>query len=192
MVRLPSPGGDDGNWGNVLNDFLGVEMKSDGTLRIRSDGTLSNLAHSTGDETITGVKTFTASPVVPDPTTSGQVATKNYVDAVAGANDARFTTIASTTQAGSYTFALIDAGTCVEGTSASAQTFTIPPHISIAFPVGTVMEVFQFGSGQITIAAGAGVTLLSDGGKVNTNAQYATISLRQRATNIWVISGDLV
>lgn len=31
MSRLPTPGGDDGTWGDVLNDFLGVEHNSDGT-----------------------------------------------------------------------------------------------------------------------------------------------------------------
>lgn len=32
MPRLPQPGGDDGTWGQVLNDFLSVEHQSDGTL----------------------------------------------------------------------------------------------------------------------------------------------------------------
>ena len=31
MARLPSPGGDTGNWGNVLNDFLSVSHNTDGT-----------------------------------------------------------------------------------------------------------------------------------------------------------------
>lgn len=153
MARLPLPGSDDGVWGTVLNDYLSVEHATDGSLKLRSDGTLSNYA-----------------PI----------------------NDTRFTTIASTTHSGNYSFALSDAGTCVEGTGATAQTFTIPAHTSVAFPVGTVMEVFQFGSGQITIAGDVGVTLLSDGGKVATAGQYATISLRQRAINVWVLSGDLV
>ena len=99
----------------------------------------------------------------------------------------------SSTQTGStYTFVLGDAGTVVEGNSASAQTFTIPPHSSVAWATGTVMEVFQYGAGQITIAAGVGVTLRSDGAKVKTAAQYATIGLRCRATDEWVISGDLI
>lgn len=33
MPRLPKPGGDDGTWGQVLNDFLSVEHQSDGSLR---------------------------------------------------------------------------------------------------------------------------------------------------------------
>lgn len=33
MSRLPTPGGDDGTWGGVLNDFLAVEHNADGTLK---------------------------------------------------------------------------------------------------------------------------------------------------------------
>lgn len=31
MARLPNPGQDDGNWGNILNDFLRLEHNDDGT-----------------------------------------------------------------------------------------------------------------------------------------------------------------
>jgi hypothetical protein len=41
MPRLPVPGSDDGTWGTVLNDFLAVEHNADGSLKIRTDGTLS-------------------------------------------------------------------------------------------------------------------------------------------------------
>ncbi|GEM_PF-1847151 len=33
MSRLPTPGSDDGNWGDILNDFLTVSHNSDGTLK---------------------------------------------------------------------------------------------------------------------------------------------------------------
>lgn len=33
MARLPHPGGDDGAWGNVLNDFLSQAHNSDGSLK---------------------------------------------------------------------------------------------------------------------------------------------------------------
>ncbi|RYF28733.1 MAG: hypothetical protein EOO17_04325 [Chloroflexi bacterium] len=33
MARLPQPGGDSGNWGTILNDFLSQSLKSDGTLK---------------------------------------------------------------------------------------------------------------------------------------------------------------
>jgi hypothetical protein len=41
MARLPLPGSDDGQWGTILNDFLSVEHATDGSLKIRTDGTLS-------------------------------------------------------------------------------------------------------------------------------------------------------
>ncbi|MGU3500907.1 SGNH/GDSL hydrolase family protein [Mycobacterium sp. C31M] len=33
MARLPKPGGDHGNWGDVLNDYLSQSLKPDGTLK---------------------------------------------------------------------------------------------------------------------------------------------------------------
>lgn len=45
----------------------------------------STVVHNTGAETVAGVKTFSSSPVVPTPTTSGQAATKGYTDAAAAA-----------------------------------------------------------------------------------------------------------
>jgi len=100
-------------------------------------------------------------------------------------------TVTSSQQAGDYTLTLADAGTCIEGTKATSQTFTVPPNSSVAFPLGTVIEAFQAGAGTIILAPGAGVTFRSDGGKVNTAAQYATVGLRQRSTDEWVLSGDL-
>ncbi len=94
MARLPIPGSDDGNWGNILNDFLSVELNGDGTLKIRSDGTLANLMHVTGNEAVSGTKAFSASPTVPTPTLGSQAANKTYVDSVAssGAPDATTST----------------------------------------------------------------------------------------------------
>lgn len=37
-ARLPSPGGDDGSWGTVLNDFLTVAHNTDGTLKSNDVG----------------------------------------------------------------------------------------------------------------------------------------------------------
>ncbi len=36
MSRLPIPGGDDGNWGDILNDFLSQSLNGDGTLKSSS------------------------------------------------------------------------------------------------------------------------------------------------------------
>ena len=36
MTRLPTPGGDDGTWGEILNSFLAVSLNNDGTLNTSS------------------------------------------------------------------------------------------------------------------------------------------------------------
>ena len=41
MARLPNPGGDNGAWGTILNDFLAVSHATDGTLRANSVKTAS-------------------------------------------------------------------------------------------------------------------------------------------------------
>jgi hypothetical protein len=53
---------------------------------IATKATDSAVVHNTGTETVAGVKTFSSSPVVPTPTTSGQAATKGYADTLIGAS----------------------------------------------------------------------------------------------------------
>jgi hypothetical protein len=36
MARLPTPGGDDGAWGTILNDYLSTSLDTDGTLKVTS------------------------------------------------------------------------------------------------------------------------------------------------------------
>lgn len=98
--------------------------------------------------------------------------------------------VTATTQASSYTLVLADAGTAIESTSASAVNHTVPPNSSVAFPVGTVIELCQYGAGQITVVAGAGVTLRNPS-SLTSRAQYSTISLRKRGTDEWVVAGDV-
>lgn len=100
--------------------------------------------------------------------------------------------VSATTQSGtSYTLVLADGGTAVEFTSASAVTLTVPPNSSVAFPVGTVIELLQYGAGVLTVAAGAGVTIRSANNLLSARTQYSTLSLRKRATDEWVLAGDL-
>lgn len=97
----------------------------------------------------------------------------------------------ATQKSSAYAFALSDVGTVIESTSSGAVTFTVPPNSQTAFPIGSVIEVFQSAAGQATIGPGSGVTLRSNGNKYKTAAQYSTIRLRKRATDEWVLSGDL-
>lgn len=91
----------------------------------------------------------------------------------------------------SYTLALTDSGNAVETTNTGAVAVTVPTNASVAFPIGTVIEVTQIGTGQVTLTPAAGVTLLSRGGALKTAGQYAIASIRKRGTNEWVVGGDV-
>ncbi len=90
-----------------------------------------------------------------------------------------------------YILALADIDTVVEMNKASAINLTVPPNSSVAIPVGTIIEVFQVGVGQVTIAPGSGVTIRSPGGKLKLSGQYSSASLRKRGTDEWVVCGDV-
>jgi hypothetical protein len=100
------------------------------------------------------------------------------------------TTVQTTVQASSYTLALADGGTVVEMNAAAGVTVTVPTNATVAFPVGSIVELCQVGAGQVTIAAAAGVTLRTSS-SLTTRAQWSTAALRKRATDEWVVVGDL-
>lgn len=94
-------------------------------------------------------------------------------------------------QTDSYTLVLADAGKVVEMDKATAQTLTIPLNSSVAFPVGTKIDVIQTGAGEVTIAATSGVTLNSEGSKKKINAQWQAVTLVKRGADSWVLIGAL-
>lgn len=89
-----------------------------------------------------------------------------------------------------YTLVLTDAGKMVTLTNASAITLTIPTNASVAFPVNTRIDLLQYGAGQVTVG-GAGVTIYSSGSKLKLTGQYSGASLWKKATDTWVLIGDL-
>ena len=90
-----------------------------------------------------------------------------------------------------YTTVLADDGKLITCDNAASIALTIPPNSSVAYGIGTQINVMQLGAGTVTITAGAGVTLNSDGAKLKTNAQYAVATCCKIATNVWVIIGNL-
>lgn len=91
----------------------------------------------------------------------------------------------------SYTLVLTDAGKMVTMSNASAITLTVPPNASVAFPVNTRIDLLQYGAGQVTVAAGSGVTIYSKASALKLSAQYAGATLWKKATNTWVLVGDI-
>jgi hypothetical protein len=100
--------------------------------------------------------------------------------------------LAFNTQTASYTLTVADGAKVVEGNSASALVVTVPLNSSAPIPVGWSTIVYQMGAGAVSIAAASGVTIRSRGGLLSLAGQYATATLWKRATDEWVLTGDLV
>ena len=118
--------------------------------------------------------------------TAGQVLTAAELDAVATAM------IAVNAQTGTtYTTVLSDDGKLITADNAAAIALTIPPNGTVAYGIGTQINIMQLGAGQVTITPGAGVTIRSAGSKLKTNAQYAVATCVKIATDTWVAVGNL-
>jgi hypothetical protein len=92
-------------------------------------------------------------------------------------------------RADQHTFTDTDAGSFKPLNKATAIVWTIPPNSSVAFPVGTVLEAYQKGAGQVTITPGSGVTVNSPAG-LKSRAQHSQFSVRKVATDTWQAAGD--
>lgn len=104
---------------------------------------------------------------------------------------AALTTLTPNNQTGTaYTLTLADAGKRVSMTNAAANTVTVPPNSSAAFPVDTVVFVSQGGTGATSIAAGAGVTINTAEG-LKVGGQYKMVSLLKTATDTWLAVGTV-
>ena len=91
-----------------------------------------------------------------------------------------------------YTTVLADDGKLVTCDNGSAIALTIPPNSSVAYGIGTQINIMQLGAGVVTITAGVGVTLRSQGSKLKTNGQYSVATCVKIATDTWVVVGNLV
>lgn len=105
-------------------------------------------------------------------------------------DDSQVTPVTPNDQTGTtYTFVLADKHRLVTGTNASAQTFTIPLNATVAYPLGTALQIYQKGAGQITVAITATGTLRTPRG-AKTAVQYALVTVVKTDTDTWVVAGD--
>jgi len=90
-----------------------------------------------------------------------------------------------------YTLVLADAGKLVTSSNGSAQTITVPPNSSVAFPTGTQIIVQNIGSANATLAEGSGVTINSKDDNKEIDGQFAAAALIKTATDAWSLIGAL-
>jgi hypothetical protein len=96
--------------------------------------------------------------------------------------------VATSTSGGSYTLLLTDSGKVVE--ISSVGTVLVPTFANAAFAVGAQIVILRTGAGAVDVVGDTGVTVNATPG-LNLRAQWSSATLLKRATNTWVLMGDL-
>ncbi len=93
----------------------------------------------------------------------------------------------------SYQILLSDFGSVLTVSSSSNLEITVPANSSVAFPIGTKVEVIRMGSGDVSIipVSGSGVTIRHKDNYSKISKQYAGAMLVKIAADEWVLIGDL-
>lgn len=92
----------------------------------------------------------------------------------------------------SYTLVLADAGKLVTMASGSSNTIAIPLNSSVAFEVGTSIDVQQIGTGTTSIDGVAGVTVNGVSGGIGAlTKRWGGVSLTKIGTDTWTVAGAI-
>jgi hypothetical protein len=148
-----------------------------GSTSIASGATVSNVAGLTINST-----TIPTSKTLVDTDSSQTLTNKTLTGPVIN--------LVTSAQTASYTLVLTDSSDLVEMSNASANNLTVPLNSSVAFPVGAQIHILQTGAGQTTVVATGGVTINATPG-LKLRAQWSSATLIKRATDTWVLVGDL-
>lgn len=193
--------------GNLV--FSGANANFTGNLRITggliansSLGTASHVLHTNGtsvywgpDDNSGGTVTSVASG---DGLTGGTITTTGTLSVVANSGIVANTSgifasaVPENTQTvSSYTLTISDPGKMITFANSSATTLTVPNNTSAAIALDSRIDFIQYGTGQVTVAAGTGVTIRSSGSKLKLVGQYSGATLWKKDTNEWVLIGDI-
>ncbi len=127
---------------------------------------------------------------------SGDVLSATDMNTIGGELNSLFGSTYSAKTA-AYTFALGDEGNIYSMNAATTQQFNIPTDASVAFAVGTEINVFWLtGAGQPTIGAvtPGTTTVISTGATSATpklRVANSGATLKKIAANSWIVFGDL-
>ena len=153
------------------NDTLSVlSVGTNGQVLTANSATASGLQWATPDVTLTNSATLTNKTLT-----------------------APIINISINPQTVAYELVLADNGKMVEVSSASAVTLSIPTNANQAFATGAQITILQTGAGQVTIAATTpGTTTVNGSPGLKLRAQWSSAVCIKRATDSWVVLGDLV
>lgn len=194
-----------GSGGSTGLTLTGGPITTSGTLTL--GGTLAVASGGTGAATLTGIvkgngtSAFTAVTAPSGAlvgTTDSQTLTNKVLEASCTVGDTGTISSSSpgfrgapvTTKTASYTLALADAGTCISITTGG---IAIPANGTTAFPVGTVISVFNNSGSTQTITITTDTLRLAGGTSTGTRtvAIYGLATLVKVASTTWVASGNV-
>ena len=156
--------------------------------------------------TASSLTSFGATPTIASPvltlstttsTTEGRIAWDSTADKIivgdgSTAREFASSTLITNTQAGAYTLVLTDKDKIIEMSSTSSPQLTVPTNTTAAFPIGTQIMILQTGaSGNVTLAGADGTVTVNGTPGLKLRAQWSAVTLIKRATNTWVVTGDL-
>ena len=185
LGELATALGNDANLSTTLTDSIALKAPLasptfTGTVTIPTGGVITS-----PDLTVSTTTSTTSARLAYNPTSL-----KLLVGDGTTAREYASSTVITNTQTASYTAVIADKDKLVEMNNASANNFTVPPNSSVAFEVGAQIRILQIGAGQTTVVAGDGVTINSTPG-LKLRAQWSSATLIKRATDTWVLIGDL-
>ena len=182
--------------GALMDSEVDADLK---TLALPFNTTISDFGKTLVDDTTASVarttlgamakQTLTDNAIPKANSTDGEIQDSGIIvddnDNVSGAG------ILANAQTGTtYTLVIGDAGKLVTLSNAAAVTLTIPANASVAFPIGTIVDLLQLGAGQVTVAITTD-TLNSSNSKTKLIGQYAAAGLVKTAATVWVLFGNI-
>jgi len=137
-----------------------------------------------GDVTITGAGVTAIS--------SGVIVDAD-VSATAAISRGKIADMSIDTKTGNYTLVLTDANKLIEmNLTSTANTVSVPTNASVAFPIGTQINITQYGTGKTQIVAvTSGTTSIRSTPGSYLRDRYSSATLIKRATDEWYLIGDL-
>jgi hypothetical protein len=155
--------------------------------------------------TASSLTSFGANPTISSPiltlssttsTTDGRIAWDSTADKIiigdgSTAREFASSTLITNAQTASFTLALTDKDKLIEVSNASSNILTVPTNTTAAFPIGTQIMILQTGAGQTTVAGADGTVTVNGTPGLKLRTQWSSATLIKRATNTWVLTGDL-
>jgi hypothetical protein len=165
---------------------------------VPAGGSVTSITAGTGlsGGTITTSGTIAINTAVTADLTTAQTLTNKTLTSPT-INDPKLNLTLNANTATTYTFVLADNGKLVTSNNASAQTLSIPTNASVAYPIGTQINVAWItGAGQPTInAVTSGTTTILSTGATSTAPKLRVVNsvatCIKIATDTWLVTGDI-